>query len=230
VVSQATLHYIHDPLCGWCYGAAPLVSAARDVMTVRAHGGGMMAGGRRQHVTPALRQYVMQHDRRIAQLTGQPFGTAYFDGLLRDTSAVFDSEPPITAMLAAEQSQGRGLDLLARIQRAHYAEGRRVADEAVLHDVAIELGLDGPAFADAFEECRGQAVQAHMAGSRALLARVGGAGYPTLVLERGSDTMVIDIGPFLGQPAKWLDWLSVQSRGHSPQREGEPALCRIDGC
>lgn len=27
---MATLHYIHDPLCGWCYGAAPLVKAARQ--------------------------------------------------------------------------------------------------------------------------------------------------------------------------------------------------------
>lgn len=28
---MATLHYIFDPLCGWCYGAAPLVEAARTV-------------------------------------------------------------------------------------------------------------------------------------------------------------------------------------------------------
>ena len=26
---MTTLHYIYDPLCGWCYGAAPLVEAAR---------------------------------------------------------------------------------------------------------------------------------------------------------------------------------------------------------
>jgi hypothetical protein len=24
---ETVLHYIHDPLCGWCYGAAPLVAA-----------------------------------------------------------------------------------------------------------------------------------------------------------------------------------------------------------
>jgi putative protein-disulfide isomerase len=28
---MTTLHYIFDPLCGWCYGAAPLVAAARTV-------------------------------------------------------------------------------------------------------------------------------------------------------------------------------------------------------
>jgi putative protein-disulfide isomerase len=226
VVSQTTLHYIHDPLCGWCYGAAPLVAAARQIMTVRAHGGGMMTGGRRQHVTPQLRQYVMQHDRRIAQLTGQPFGTAYFDGLLCDASAVFDSEPPITAILAAEQAHGRGLDMLARIQRAHYVEGRRVADEAVLHALSMGLGLDPATFATAFEACRGEAVQAHMAASRALLARVDGAGFPTFVLERGSELTAIDLGPFLGQPAKWLDWLRAQTRSLESQPEGGAAFCR----
>lgn len=43
---MATLHYIFDPLCGWCYGAAPLVEAARTVpgLAVAFHGGGMLAG------------------------------------------------------------------------------------------------------------------------------------------------------------------------------------------
>lgn len=27
-MNNAVLHYIYDPLCGWCYGAAPLVRAA----------------------------------------------------------------------------------------------------------------------------------------------------------------------------------------------------------
>ncbi len=101
-MTQATLHYIADPLCGWCYAAAPLVRAARDVvgLDVVFHGGGMMAGPNAQPVTPQLRDYVMPHDRRIAALTGQPFGDAYFDGLLRDGTAVFDSAPPTAAALA----------------------------------------------------------------------------------------------------------------------------------
>src|SRR5437868_11441911 len=87
-MSTTTLHYIHDPLCGWCYGAAPLVRVARETLAVQAHGGGMMAGAARRPITPELRQYVMTHDRRIAQASGQPFGPRYFDGLLLDTSVV----------------------------------------------------------------------------------------------------------------------------------------------
>ena len=28
-MSESTLHYIYDPMCGWCYGAEPLIEAAR---------------------------------------------------------------------------------------------------------------------------------------------------------------------------------------------------------
>jgi len=27
---DTTLYYLFDPLCGWCYGAAPAISGLRD--------------------------------------------------------------------------------------------------------------------------------------------------------------------------------------------------------
>lgn len=225
-MTAATLHYIHDPLCGWCYGAAPLVQAAREVLTVVPHGGGMMTG---QRVTPQLRSYVMQHDRRIAQLSGQPFGDAYFDGLLRDADAVFDSEPPITALLAAESRGGRGLDLLARLQRAHYVEGRRIADAAVLRELAVDIGLDGEAFDADCALQRGAATQAHIAASRSLLERVGGGGFPTFVLERDGRLDMVDVSAWFGRAAQWAQWLRSQAGASQPQPM-KGAACGIDGC
>ncbi|MDO7862492.1 DsbA family protein, partial [Morganella morganii] len=121
-MTETTLHYIFDPLCGWCYGAAPLVKAAQSLpgLKIVPHAGGMMTGNNRRQITDEWRNYVIPHDKRIAEMTGQPFGEAYFNGLLRDTTAVMDSEPPITAILAAEKLSGRGLDMLHRIQQAHY--------------------------------------------------------------------------------------------------------------
>ena len=86
------LHYIYDPLCGWCYAVAPLVKAAREVASIELHGGGMMTGARRQQITPAWREYVAPHDRQITQATGQQFGQAYLNGLLTDHTAWLDSE------------------------------------------------------------------------------------------------------------------------------------------
>ncbi|WP_063582310.1 DsbA family protein [Achromobacter ruhlandii] len=199
------LHYIYDPLCGWCYGAAPPAPAARGIsgLTIEAHGGGMMTGGNRQPVTEALRRYVMPHDERIASLTGQVFGPDYFDGLLRDSGAVFDSAPPTTAILAAQALAGRGLDLLHRLQQAHYIEGRRIADPAELRRLAVEIGLDEAAFQAAYAATEGAATERHIAQSREWLARVRGSGFPTLALERDGVFALLEPARFLGRPLQW---------------------------
>ncbi|WP_017901571.1 DsbA family protein [Pseudomonas asplenii] len=228
MTAPATLHYIYDPLCGWCYGAKPLVQAASQVLPVTLHGGGMMAGNNRQFVSPNLRDYVMPHDRRIAEYTGQPFGQAYFEGLLRDSSAVFDSAPPTSAVLAAEALGGRGLELLGKLQTAHYLEGRRIADADVLLELATELGLEPQAFQAAFERNGGAVAAEHFKNSRALLSRVGGQGFPTLVLEREGRFSLVDLGLYLGKPEAFVQSLR-ESAGLSVQGGTAPS-CGLDGC
>ena len=220
------LHYIHDPLCGWCYAAAPLVKAAREVLPVVLHGGGLMTGPRRQRVTPELRAYVMPHDRRIAQLSGQPFGEAYFDGLLRDPDAVFDSEPPITALLAAEL-MGKAPDLLARLQTGHYVEGRRIAEATVLRELAVEVGIAGDAFDRAFSRLHGEATRAHIAASRDLAARAGSSGFPSFLLEREGRMQRLEASSWYGRPAEWRQWLQAQ---HDPAIAPAGPACGIGGC
>lgn len=215
-MTMSTLHYISDPLCGWCYGAAPLISAMRDVpgLDIALHAGGMMAGPNSQAVTPQLRDYVMAHDKRIAQLTGQPFGEAYFDGLLRDKSAVMDSAPPSTAILAAEELSGRGLDMLHRVQHAHYVEGQHIADASVLAELAQALGLDPGAFAAAYARLAGAITGRHFTQSRHFLARSGGHGFPTIALEQVDGTLTpLYVDEWFGRPAEWADYLREQVLG-----------------
>lgn len=223
----ATLHYIYDPLCGWCYAAAPLVDAARSVpgLAIDMHAGGMMSGAAARRIDANWRDYVMPHDRRIAQVSGQPFGDAYFDGLLRDTTAVMDSTPPITAILAAQQLAGRGLDMLHRLQRAHYVEGRRIADTPVLLALAAEIGLDPQAMAAAMQQLAGHATARHIEQSRALLGQLGGHGFPTFALQvPGQGWSVLDIGPYLGKPEAWrahlADVIAHASRATSAAASG----------
>lgn len=228
-MNASRLHYLYDPLCGWCYGAAPLIKIARGLMEVQAHAGGMMTGERRMTVTPQLRQFVSTHDRRIAQATGQTFGSGYTDGLLRDGGAVFDSEPPITAVLAAEQLAQRGLDLLARLQTAHYVDGLRIAEPRVLTALAVEIGLDGTAFDQAFRALTGAATQAHIQSTRALMGRLGAAGFPTLAIERPDGSMtIVDIAPFYGKPAAWKARLRQDLVTADPS--SELMACSVDGC
>ncbi|MCX4218697.1 MULTISPECIES: DsbA family protein [Pseudomonas] len=219
------LHYIYDPLCGWCYGAKPLVQAAQQVLPVIAHAGGMMTGANRQSVSPQLRNYVMPHDRRIAEYTGQPFGEAYFEGLLRDHSAVFDSTPPIAAVMAAEKIDGRGLEMLGRLQTAHYVEGRRIADQSVLVEYAVTQGYNAERFLYALQSVD---TEQHIKNSRALLAKLGGQGFPTFALEQDGQFALVDIGPWLGKPEAFAQWLR---ESFTPARGTESLpVCGLEGC
>jgi putative protein-disulfide isomerase len=229
-MQTATLHYIYDPFCGWCYAVAPLLHAAAELpgLRIALHGGGMMTGANRQPVTDALRRYVMPHDQRIATLTGQPFDDAYYDGLLRDPGAVFDSAPPIAAVLAAETLAERGLALLGRLQRAHYVEGRRIAEPAVLVELAAELGLEPEAFAAAWADINRDGLSQHIAASRELLTQVGGQGFPTLALERDGRRERLELGAYLGNVEAWLAMLRHQLPVASAATDGP--LCGPDGC
>ena len=125
IASTAILHYIYDPLCGWCYAAAPLVEAARSIpgLAIALLAGGMMSGANRRRIDARWRDYVMPHYHRIAQISGQPFGDAYFDGLLRDTSVVMDSTPPITAILPSSRRAAASTCCIACNARITWKDG-----------------------------------------------------------------------------------------------------------
>lgn len=210
MTATTTLHYIYDPLCGWCYGAAPLLDAAQTVsgLTVALHAGGMLAGNQRRQIDASWRSHVIEHDARIAAMTGQLFGDAYLNGLLLDTSAILDSAPPTCAILAAENLAGRGLEMLHRIQVAHYQQGRRVADTAVLAALAQDMALPGAMFAQEMQAVKDNSLSAHIAQSRALLAKVRGPGFPTFVLEdRQGQLHILQTGDYLGKAVLWQEKL-----------------------
>ena len=193
---MGTLHYIHDPLCGWCYGAAPLLKAASAVpgLQIRLYGGGMMSG---QPGGAGLSAFVRPHADRITRLTGQEFGSAYLDGLTANPAAIFDSAPPTTALLAAAES-GRETEFLAFLQHAHFVEGADICNRDQLLRLTASFGLDP----GAIDRLSGTPTLRHIQEGRALLAQVGGAGFPTYAYETAEGFRMLNSSAFLGKPAR----------------------------
>lgn len=217
--ATAVLHYFYDPLCGWCYGAAPLAAVAARLpgLALVLHGGGLMSGPARRRAGPEFRAYVAAHDARIAALTGQPFSAAYRDGLLADPALVLDSTPPIAAVLAAGAVGGNPAAFLAALQQAHYVDGRPIGESATLAALAAEQGLPAEPFAAALAgQLAGQLagpVEAHIAESRCLMADIGATGFPTFVISTGEWRQVLDLGAYWGQPEGWEGLLRSFVRG-----------------
>ena len=210
-VKVRTLHAIIDPLCGWCYAAAPLLDAAAKAgFTIKLHGGGMLTGPRRKQIDANWRDYVMPHDLRIGELTGQPFGENYFDGLLRDTTVVLDSAPPIKAMLAVDAMGGDSLAYLHSVQLAHYRDGHCASNANNLARLAAELGLDPTEFAQEYAQSEDKLHQ-HIATARTLLNSISGQGFPSVAISRQDGKIeAISINRFYGQPDQWLSHLEAQ--------------------
>lgn len=203
-----TLHAIIDPLCGWCYAAAPLLDAAAKAgFSIKLHGGGMLTGSRRKQIDANWRDYVMPHDLRISELTGQPFGENYFNGLLRDTRVVLDSAPPIKAMLAVDALGGDSLAYLHSVQLAHYRDGHCASDEGNLTRLATAQGFSSNDFAAQYGQAEDK-LDEHIIESRALLNQIGAQGFPSMAIEADNGTIIaININRFYGQPEQWLSYL-----------------------
>lgn len=208
---SATLHYIHDPLCGWCYGAQPLVSAAMEALggrlQLQLHGGGLF--GEPRTLDPSLAEHILHADERIAQMSGQVFGKSYREGLLAEQGTVLYSLPPIAAVLAAESlDPASAYPMLVAIQNAHYQRGLRVVEPSVLGELAEEIGLDGAKFALSFASSNGTPLYDHLQTSRRLLEEVGGQGFPTLVLEQHGQQQVLSHHTYYGQPGAFVKMLA----------------------
>jgi len=209
---SAVLHYLYDPLCGWCYGAEPLVAAARGVegLTLRLHGGGLWPEP--TTLPDEMRRYIRAADARVAELSGQPYGTAYLDALILDPTLVLHSPPTIAAVLAAESLAGRGIEMLRGIQHAHYEDGRHVVRPEALDDIAERLGFDRETFAAARASAP---VDAHIRATRQLMAAVGATGFPTFVLEVAERRFGVPHQRFASSPAAFAAWLRDTLDAHA---------------
>ena len=208
------LHYIYDPLCGWCYAAEPLVKAAAEGgVPIVLHGGGLWDPA--VHATEAKRRSMRETDARIAGLTGQPFGEAYLHGLLVEPASLWWSRPTIAAVLAAESLEaGQGLAMIAAIQRAHYVEGRRVVADAVLAQAACAIGLGPSRFAPAL---RAAPVDAHIQATRRLMRSHGLQGFPSFLLARDDQMERVAHEACYGRPAAFV--AAIQTLPSIPTRQ-----------
>lgn len=210
----ATLTYIHDPLCGWCYAAAPLVAAiAADplpgldlVLMHRA----LFTGAHAMPHSPEFARYAWSNDQRIAHLTGQPFSDAYRDGVLGDRNQPIDSWNTALAKQAVDRAApGRAAEFLGLMQHARFVAGANLTDPAVLVGLAAGMGLDAGATAAAIADpATATAAAAERDRAAGLLVRLGHNGVPLLVLDQGRGPQGLDHGRFLGQPAAFRQALA----------------------
>ena len=149
---------------------------------------------------------ISGHWRNVASRTGQTFDFARFQAR---EGWIYDTEPACRAVVTMRLvNPDIALAYKGRLQSAFYAEGRDTTRDAVLADVAAEIGLDREMF---FAELVSE--EARRETQRDILAarHAGVRGFPTLLAGDGTGQYLLVTNgyrPLEGLAdalEKWLD-------------------------
>jgi putative protein-disulfide isomerase len=190
VLAPGTVIVVVDPLCGWCWGAAPALDRIVGAgLPMRLVASGLFIGDR--EVTAEFAGYAWSNDRRIAEMTGQPFTEVYREKVLGKLGSKFDSGPATLAFTAVQlREPGRDLAVLHALQAARWVDGRDVTDPEVIAEVLREEGIDEETVAAFLDEEQAiiDTLNERAGFARELMSHFGARGVPVLlkVTEAGA--------------------------------------------
>ena len=208
-----TIHYLFDPLCGWCYGAAPIVTELLKVPGLRLNllPTGLFSGEGARPVDDAFAAYAWSNDQRIERLTGQHFSEHYRDQILGDRQQLFDSGPATVALGAVALTEpSKEVEAFRAIQRARYVDGGDVVSLTALTSLLQKLGLK-----QAAERIMNPDVDLlgfnrdRMVRAQALMREFAARGVPTLIVESGMKRWVLDHSAAYSNPSLLLTQLEA---------------------
>ncbi|WJD60717.1 DsbA family protein [Pseudomonas kurunegalensis] len=193
-MASLKLHYMFDPLCGWCYASADALSrlAERFPNELEMRPTGLFAGPGARLITPEFAHHARTNDQRIASLTGQPFAPAYFEEILGERPVRFDSMP-MSRALTFVRGKEKALEpkLYGKLQTARYVEGLDTSSSDVVaaftaaflteegHAVSVE---DLRALITHHEQLT-EDTSHRISGSQSLMREVCAGGVPLLLVE-----------------------------------------------
>nr|WP_315247543.1 DsbA family protein [uncultured Albidiferax sp.] len=205
-----TLTYLFDPLCGWCYGASPVLQqlGQHPGITLELAPTGLFAGGGRT-LDAAFADYAWTNDTRIAKLTGQRFTPAYRTQVLGRLGSAFDSSTATLALTAVSlATPPRELETLKLLQEARYVDGLDTTAVPVvarlLRDANLATAADRLVAADA--ELR-QVNTLRQQRAQGLMRSLGASGVPALVRTDASGSHLLPGNALFGSFEQLLDAL-----------------------
>ncbi|AGB44154.1 putative protein-disulfide isomerase [Mesorhizobium australicum WSM2073] len=200
-MSNSDVIYLFDPLCGWCYGAAPMLDKlAASGVRVELLPTGLFSGAGARPMDEGFAAHAWANDQRIERLTGQAFTQPYQHNVLGIRGTLLDSHAATLGISAAGlEDPSRRWTALKAIQRARYVDGR---DIVTVEGVAAVLGGAGMMDAAAILKSPTETLlTAHLDlvnRGRALFQRLHANGVPSLAVIRNEAPRLIGSNALFG--------------------------------
>ena len=193
-MASLTIDFFHDVVCCWCFNiSSRMRSLAAELDLDIRHRTFVLQADRAEMASrwgapEDAREAILGHWAVCRQVSDRP-ELVDIDAM---RAAPFDYPHGMTAARgckAAERLGGQTAhwDMFDRLQRAHLAEARNVADPATVVQVARDLGFESAAFAELFDApSTAQAVEADRQHARALQVR----SIPALIVRETGARLV----------------------------------------
>ncbi len=197
---NARLSYLFDPLCGWCYAAAPALKRVAEIHGDRLR---LMPTGLFVEPRPvaAIADHASKNDSRIQNLTGQPFTEGYHQGVMRARGGIFSSMALTRALVALGQ-----IDpvleprFLHAAQTARYVGGQDTSRADVVAGIALQVarlshvGVDQAGFLARITDDPALEVETdrRIAEGQALMSTLGIRGVPQLIVTDDRGARAVD--------------------------------------
>ncbi|HJO71548.1 MAG: DsbA family protein [Rhodospirillales bacterium] len=174
------IFFVADPMCSWCWGFSPVITAIDETGRGRAKIT-LVVGGLRPGTTEAMdegmKATIRHHWEEVGRASDQPFSFEFFER----QGFVYDTEPACRAAVTVRRLAPEAtLPYFATLHRAFYVDGEDTTDPATLGRLAEEFGVDRKAFAEEFaSDDMKRATLEDFQFSR----RLGVTGFPTVVVN-----------------------------------------------
>jgi putative protein-disulfide isomerase len=187
--------YLFDPLCGWCYGASPMLTRLMaEGTSIEAIPTGLFSGSGARPLDEAFSAYAWANDQRIQRLTGQEFSRDYLEKVVRKQGSMFDSTATTRGIVAAglHTPQTR-FSALQTLQHGRYVRGLDTSDQTVVANLLEEVGLsEAAARVRQPDDGLRLAVADLVKIGKRLLHQFNANGVPALIIEKGESRRLVD--------------------------------------
>lgn len=194
----ATLYYIHDPMCSWCWAFRPVWSELKatlpDNVSVMNRLGGLAPDT--NEPMPEKLQHFLQNTWQKIEMT-VPNTKFNFDFWTK-CQPRRSTYPACRAVIAARQ-QGLQFEepMILAIQQAYYQQAQNPSDDETLVTLAKEIGLESSQFR---QQLHAAETQQQLEQEMDFNRHINAKSFPSLVLQFN--------GAF--QPIK-IDYLNAQT-------------------
>lgn len=176
---QATLYYVYDPMCSWCWAYRPVLAQVERGLQNHSVDIVKLLGGLAADTDQAMPVEQQQQIQAIWRSIEEQIGTQFNHAFWKNCSPRRATWPACRAVIAAALQDAEKA-MIDAIQGAYYLRAMNPSEEDTLLQLADELGLDFDRFA---ADLNSETVASTLQKNVQLAASMPIRGFPSWVLD-----------------------------------------------